>query len=251
MEGQAPVSVAPPYYSCKNPIVYQEGLGIRFAFCLYVQTDGKTVQQENKLYIKDARNVFVYLSGLTDFEQKDFYLSRKKQMLERLRFYQYDRVKIAHLKEYAKYFDRVSFTLNDTKENNFVLKMFYFARYLMISSSKPGSQCTNLQGIWNHSMRAPWSSNYTVNINTEMNYWMAEKGNLSDCHEPLFQLIERTAKRGITTAKDVYHLNGWVSHHNLDIWGHSSPVGHFGQDENPCTYSMWPMSSGCKLKSED
>ena len=73
---------------------------------------------------------------------------------------------------------------------------------------------------------------------------MAETGNLSDCHEPLFQLIERTAKRGITTAKDVYHLNGWVSHHNLDIWGHSSPVGHFGQDENPCTYSMWPMSSG-------
>ena len=244
MEGQAPVSVAPPYYSCKNPIVYQEGLGIRFAFCLYVQTDGKTVQQENKLYIKDARNVFVYLSGLTDFEQKNFYLFRKKQMLERLRFYQYDRVKMAHLKEYAKYFDRVSFTLNDAKENNFVLKMFYFARYLMISSSKPGSQCTNLQGIWNHSMRAPWSSNYTVNINTEMNYWMAEKGNLSDCHEPLFQLIERTAKRGITTAKDVYHLNGWISHHNLDIWGHSSPVGHFGQDENPCTYSMWPMSSG-------
>lgn len=93
-------------------------------------------------------------------------------------------------------------------------------------------------------MRAPWSSNYTVNINTEMNYWMAEKANLRECHEPLFQLIERTAKRGEKTAKDLYHLNGWVSHHNLDIWGHSSPVGYFGQDENPCTYSMWPMSSG-------
>ena len=79
MEGQAPVSVAPPYYSCKNPIVYQEGLGIRFAFCLYVQTDGQTVQQEDKLYIKDARNVFVYLSGLTDFEQKDFYIIPQKQ----------------------------------------------------------------------------------------------------------------------------------------------------------------------------
>ena len=85
--------------------------------------------------------------------------------------------------------------------------MFYYARYLMISSSLPGSQCTNLQGIWNHSMRAPWSSNYTVNINTEMNYWMAEKANLRECHEPLFQLIERTAKRGEKTAKDLYHLN--------------------------------------------
>ena len=77
-----------------------------------------------------------------------------------------------------------------------------------------------------------------------MNYWMAEKANLSDCHEPLFDLVERTASRGKKTANEVYHLNGWVSHHNLDIWGHSSPVGHFGQDENPCTYSMWPMSSG-------
>ena len=63
--------------------------------------------------------------------------------------------------------------------------MFHYARYLMIASSKPGTQCANLQGIWNHDLRAPWSSNYTVNINTEMNYWMAEKANLSDCHEPL------------------------------------------------------------------
>ena len=71
-------------------------------------------------------------------------------------------------------------------------------------------------------MRAPWSSNYTVNINTEMNYWIAEKANLSDCHMPLLELIERTSKKGEKTAQDVYHLAGWVSHHNLDIWGHSS-----------------------------
>ena len=122
--------------------------------------------------------------------------------------------------------------------------MFHYARYLMISSSKPGTQCANLQGIWNHNLRAPWSSNYAVNINSEMNYWMAEKANLSDCHESLFDLIERTASHGKKTAKEVYHLDGWVSHHNVDIWGHSSPVGYFGQDENPCTYSMWPMSSG-------
>ena len=135
-------------------------------------------------------------------------------------------------------------TLDPGIQNDLITKMFHYARYLMISSSKPGTQCANLQGIWNHNLRAPWSSNYTVNINTEMNYWMAEKANLSDCHEPLFDLIERTASHGKKTAKEVYHLNGWVSHHNVDIWGHSSPVGYFGQDENPCTYSMWPMSSG-------
>ena len=152
--------------------------------------------------------------------------------------------KKAHMDVYANYFDRMHLDINYTPDNELALKMFHYARYLMICSSVPGSQCTNLQGIWNHHMRAPWSSNYTVNINTEMNYWMAEKANLSDCHMPLLELIERTSKKGEKTAQDVYHLAGWVSHHNLDIWGHSSPVGQFGQDENPCTYSMWPMSSG-------
>lgn len=94
-------------------------------------------------------------------------------------------------------------------------------------------------------MRAPWSNNYTVNINTEMNYWMAERCNLGECQGPLFDLICRTAENGKETAREVYGLSGWVSHHNLDIWGHSGPVGYFGQDEDPCSYSMWPMSSGC------
>lgn len=122
--------------------------------------------------------------------------------------------------------------------------MFHYARYLMICSSRPGSQCANLQGIWNNRMRAPWSSNYTVNINTEMNYWMAERCNLGECQGPLFDLICRTAENGKETAREFYGLSGWVSHHNLDIWGHSGPVGYFGQDEDPCSYSMWPMSSG-------
>lgn len=245
MEGQAPIYVAPPYYSCDEPIVYEEGQGIRFAVGLYVQTDdGGISQKENKLYINARKDIYIYLSGITDFGQKESYPFYKNQMLKNLQSLQYEKVKRAHLKEYEKYFNRTDLILKDTKENDLILKMFYFARYLMISSSKPGTQCTNLQGIWNHNMRAPWSSNYTVNINTEMNYWIAEKANLSECHEPLFQLIERTAQRGRKTARDIYHLDGWVSHHNLDIWGHSSPVGHFGQDENPCSYSMWLMSSG-------
>ena len=245
LEGEAPVYVAPPYYSCDNPVVYEKGQGIRFAIGLYVQTDGGSVyQQEDKLFVNTSNDVYIYVSGVTDFNQKELYPLKKAQMLENIQHICYENQKKAHMDVYANYFNRMHLDINHSLDNDRVLKMFYYARYLMICSSAPGSQCTNLQGIWNHHMRAPWSSNYTVNINTEMNYWMAEKANLGDCHMPLLELIERTSKKGEKTAKNVYHLSGWVSHHNLDIWGHSSPVGQFGQDENPCTYSMWPMSSG-------
>ena len=245
LEGQAPIYVAPPYYSCEVPVVYEEGQGIRFAIGLYVQTNGRHVyQQADKLFINTPNDVYIYVSGVTDFKQKELFFSKRNCMMENIHHIQYEKQKKAHMDVYANYFDRMHLDINYTPDNELALKMFHYARYLMICSSVPGSQCTNLQGIWNHHMRAPWSSNYTVNINTEMNYWMAEKANLSDCHMPLLELIERTSKKGEKTAQDVYHLAGWVSHHNLDIWGHSSPVGQFGQDENPCTYSMWPMSSG-------
>ena len=245
LEGQAPIYVAPPYYSCEVPVVYEKGQGIRFAIGLYVQTNGGNVyQQADKLFINTPNDVYIYVSGVTDFKQKELFFSKRNCMMENIQHIQYEKQKKAHMDVYANYFDRMHLDINYTPDNELALKMFHYARYLMICSSVPGSQCTNLQGIWNHHMRAPWSSNYTVNINTEMNYWMAEKANLSDCHMPLLELIERTSKKGEKTAQDVYHLAGWVSHHNLDIWGHSSPVGQFGQDENPCTYSMWPMSSG-------
>ena len=243
LEGQAPIYVAPPYYSCEHPIVYEGGKGTQFVIGLSVQAPkGCVCQKDNTLLVTAENDVYIYLSGITDFQSQDSYLARKKQMLERICNLSYPQLKESHQKAYEAYFDRMDLTLNPGVQNDLVIKMFHYARYLMIASSKPGTQCANLQGIWNHDLRAPWSSNYTVNINTEMNYWMAEKANLSDCHEPLFDLVERTASRGKKTAKEVYHLNGWVSHHNLDIWGHSSPVGHFGQDENPCTYSMWPMA---------
>ena len=245
LEGQAPVYAAPSYYSCEHPIVYEEGKGTRFAIAISLQApNGCIRQKDNTLLVTADNDVYIYLSGITDFQAQDSYLSRKKQMLEQICDLSYPQLKEVHKKAYAAYFDRMDFTLTPGVQNDLITKMFHYARYLMISSSKPGTQCANLQGIWNHNLRAPWSSNYTVNINTEMNYWMAEKANLSDCHESLFDLIERTASHGKKTAKEVYHLDGWVSHHNVDIWGHSSPVGYFGQDENPCTYSMWPMSSG-------
>lgn len=120
--------------------------------------------------------------------------------------------------------------------------MLQYARYLLINSSKEGTECANLQGIWSDILRAPWSSNYTVNINTQMNYWIAESTGLADFHKPLFELLKKVSKNGEATAKRLYGAGGWVSHHNIDIWGHSTPVGLNSSDNNPSVYGLWQMS---------
>ena len=117
---------------------------------------------------------------------------------------------------------------------------FQFGRYLLISGSRPGGPAVNLQGIWNPHLRPPWSSNYTVNINTEMNYWPAETTNLAECHEPLLRFIGDLAKTGAVTARHFYNCGGWCVHHNSDIWALSNPVGDFGQG-NP-VWANWPMA---------
>jgi alpha-L-fucosidase 2 len=111
---------------------------------------------------------------------------------------------------------------------------FQFGRYLLISSSRPGGQPANLQGLWNHSMTPPWDSKYTININTEMNYWPAEVTNLADCQEPLFRLVEELTVTGARTAKVQYGARGWVAHHNTDLWRASAPI-------DGATWGMWPL----------
>jgi alpha-L-fucosidase 2 len=117
---------------------------------------------------------------------------------------------------------------------------FQYGRYLLIASSRPGSQPANLQGIWNDQVRPPWSSNWTANINVQMNYWPAETCNLAECHEPLFDLIEGLSVTGAETAKANYGASGWVSHHNVDLWRQSAPVGNYGGGSP--TWANWPMS---------
>ena len=111
---------------------------------------------------------------------------------------------------------------------------FQFGRYLLISSSRPGDQPANLQGVWNHHLEPPWGSKYTININTEMNYWPAETTNLAECHEPLFRMIEDLSATGRHTAQVHYGAGGWVAHHNTDLWRASAPI------DGP-TWGMWPM----------
>ena len=118
---------------------------------------------------------------------------------------------------------------------------FNYGRYLLISSSRPGGTAANLQGIWNKELRAPWSSNYTININTQMNYWPAEVTNLSEMHLPLFDLIKNISVTGAATAKEFYNMNGWVAHHNSDIWAASNPVGNKG-DGDP-KWANWPQGA--------
>jgi alpha-L-fucosidase 2 len=115
---------------------------------------------------------------------------------------------------------------------------YHFGRYLMIAGFRPGTQPLNLQGLWNRHVIPPWASAYTVNINTEMNYWLANVGNLVECNEPLFRMLEELAGSGRKTAAGMYHRRGWVAHHITTIWRSAQPV------DNNAMPSFWPMSAG-------
>jgi len=158
-----------------------------------------------------------------------------------------------HIADYQRYFSRVSINLGVTdsvknptdvrieqfakgNDPQLVALCFQFGRYLLISSSRPGGQPANLQGIWNNQLYPPWDGKYTVNINTEMNYWPSEPTNLSEMNEPLVQMIKELSKTGKQTAETMYSARGWVLHHNTDIWRICGPVdGAF--------WGMWPMGS--------
>ena len=122
-------------------------------------------------------------------------------------------------------------------DNGLEARYFAFGRYLLVSSSRPGSLPANLQGIWNESFRPPWDSKFTININTEMNYWLAESCHLSDCHLPLMEHLRRMYPHGQSVARDMYGAAGWVAHHNTDLWGDCAP-----QDAYPAS-TFWPMGA--------
>lgn len=170
----------------------------------------------------------------------------------------YELLKTRHLKDFTAYSERVVLRLSaavgssvaklptderlklvkEGQEDAGLMALYYqYGRYLLLSSSRPGSLPANLQGIWNEQMLPPWDSKYTININTQMNYWPAESGNLAECHEPLFELIERMREPGRATAKAMYDCGGFVAHHNTDIWGDTAPQDLY----LPATY--WTMGA--------
>lgn len=229
--------------------------GIKFVSALkIVQEGGKLKKKGNTLEVSRADRVTIFVSINTNFvDYQNIYGNVPKKNKSALRAAlkkSYAQLLADHEKEYQQYFNRVSLKLGDdrneeptdvrlrnfSKANDpaFVALYFQFGRYLLISSSRPGGQPATLQGIWNDKMDAPWDSKYTININTEMNYWPSEKDNLAEMHEPLIRMVQDLSITGRETARSMYGARGWVAHHNTDIWRITGPV-------DGIYWGMWPM----------
>jgi len=204
-----------------------------------INTGGTTLVESNKINVNNANEVVIMISIATNFvDYKTLSANEVEQCTKYLAAAEkkpYTNILKDNIVAFQKYFNRVNFELGtspasqattDERIRNFsksydpeLVTMYYqFGRYLLISSSQPGGQVANLQGIWNGSNNPVWDSKYTININTEMNYWPAEKCNLSEMHEPLIQMVKELSESGKETAKVMYGCAGWVAHHNTDIW---------------------------------
>ncbi|MBU3821421.1 glycoside hydrolase family 95 protein [Flavobacteriaceae bacterium XHP0103] len=219
---------------------------VEFNALAKIKLDGGNIDvEENSLSIKNANSVLIFISIASNFNSYDDISGdeneRAKNYLSKAFGKDYEAMKAAHIAEYQKYFNRVKLDLGkteasklptdkrldnfrNTEDPSFVSLYYQFGRYLLISSSQPGGQPANLQGIWNGRMKPAWDSKYTININTEMNYWPAEKTNLSEMHEPLLKLIMELSETGKETAKVMYGADGWLAHHNTDIWRITGPI---------------------------
>lgn len=277
VNGKAPAHVDPSYYNPKDRehIIYEDTSGcngMRFRYNIRaLLKDGAVIADTSGIHINNASEVIILITAATSFngfdkcpdkDGRDENLIAASTMDSAAK-QSYESLKAAHIKDYQQYFNRVSFVIKDTtgKNPNSILPTdkrlkaysngsydpfmetlyFQYGRYLLISSSRPGGPPANLQGIWNKELRAPWSSNYTININTQMNYWPAESTNLSEMHLPLLQWLKGLSVTGGRVAREFYHCNGWVAHHNSDIWGCANPVGDFGAGDP--VWANWYMGA--------
>ncbi|MFD2825349.1 glycoside hydrolase N-terminal domain-containing protein [Leeuwenhoekiella polynyae] len=273
VSGKAPANVNPNYYNPEGvePITYDdpEGCdGMRFQYRIKVlKTDGKLTTQDTSLAIADASEVVILLTAATSFNgfdkcpDKDGLDEAKlaSEFMQAASAKSFEQLKSDHIVDFSAYMQRVALDLGKTSEdklnqptdsrlkayseaaNDPELEALYFqyGRYLLVSASRPGGIAANLQGIWNKEMRPPWSSNYTTNINAEMNYWPAETTNLSEMHQPFLAYIQNASVTGSRVAKEFYDAPGWVLHHNSDIWATANPVGDRG-DGDPL-WANWYM----------
>ncbi|MBO9586588.1 MAG: glycoside hydrolase family 95 protein [Flavobacterium sp.] len=232
---------------------------VQFNALARVKTQGGSISAaDNKLKIEKADSVVIMVSIASNFvNYNDISGDEKKEAqsyLDKAFVKNYDKMKTAHIAAYQKYFKRVNLDLGATEQAklptderlsnfrnvqdpSFVTLYYQYGRYLLISSSQPGGQAANLQGIWNGSMTPAWDSKYTININTEMNYWPAEKTNLSEMHEPLLKMIQELSHTGQETAKVMYGARGWMAHHNTDIWRVNGAV-------DGATWGVWNAGGG-------
>ncbi|WP_025763086.1 glycoside hydrolase family 95 protein [Dyadobacter tibetensis] len=215
---------------------------------LTLKTDGNLKVVDGKLQIRAASQASIYLCAATNYKNfKDVSanpMELVRAQIAKIKSKSFSQVKADHIADYQSLYNRfqISFGTNEksglatnerlfafAKEPNdpqLIALYMQYSRYLTIASSRPGTNPATLQGIWNDKLTPPWFSSYTTNINTEMNYWAVESTNLSECHDPLFKLIEECAQSGSIVAKEHYDARGWVLHHNTDIWRGAAPVNH-------------------------
>lgn len=263
LKGRAPSHVDPSYFDAKRePVAYDEKdncKGMRFELAVKpVVKDGQLSIAGNKITVRNASEVILLVSAATSFNGFDkcpFSQGADEHQrvidnLAKTNGKTYTQLYADHVQDFRQFFDRVSLQINSDGQpspadlptdmrlanytagkSDFELETLYFqfGRYLLISSSRTPHAPANLQGIWNKEIRPPWSSNYTTNINIQMNYWPVETANLSELFSPLNDLIHNLAVTGTETAAHYYRLPGWVVHHNSDIWATSNPVGELGK----------------------
>lgn len=258
--GQAPEVCMPPYYN-KGEGIIQGDKGM--TFCGAVKVIGDAKFTDNAIVVENQKEITLLVSLATsfiDFKSMPTGDAVKKaySYFENIKFY--NTLMNDHIADFSSLFNRVEFELEGTRnelptdkriklinkkggDNALIALLFNYGRYLTISASRPGTNAMTLQGIWNITLRAPWSSSYTANINTQMNYWCTDTANLSECFEPLLELVKKMAYNGKVTAKDYYGCSGFCSHHNSDIWGATYPAGYPDGDGDAVQYAPWCMSS--------
>ena len=219
-----------------------------------VNEGGGIVEEEDKIRITNANAVTLYLVAATNFVNYNDLSAdpaeRCQHYLDHLQGKSYEQVKTDHIADYHQLFDRVNIelpqseiskrptnkrlaTFREDEDPSLVALLYQYGRYLLISSSRPGTQPANLQGIWNYQLSPSWDSKYTININTEMNYWPAEITNLPELTEPLIEMVKDLSFTGQEVAKAHYDMDGWVTHHNTDIWRGAAPI-------NNANHGIWP-----------
>ncbi len=267
INGYAPSHTEPNYRGdMPNSLVFDENKGTRFSTIVKIKSKGgKQTVTDQSIGLSGGTEAEIFISIATSFNGFDknpvtnglnaslIAASQLNKAFPK----SYHKLKKSHLKDYQKFFDRVSLNLGKTdapdlptnerlkryaegkEDKNLEVLYFQFGRYLLISSSRTPGVPANLQGIWNPYIRPPWSSNYTTNINAEENYWLAENTNLSEMHLPLLSFIKNVAQTGKITAKTFYGVDGWTVCHNSDIWAMSNPVGDFGTGDP--NWACWNM----------
>ena len=256
LNGKAPAYVANRDYD-PHQVVYDDNRGTQFKVQVELLPDGGHCEaNDSALTVRNANEVVLLLSAVTDFGNKKMTLKKCKRP--------YQELLQRHTDDHQQLFNRLQLSLGtenlqkealptnerlksfeqDPTDNGLTELYYQYGRYLLIASSRPGGLPANLQGIWNRHVQPPWGSNYTTNINTEMNYWPAEITNLPECFLPLSDFIGRLAVNGAQTAKVNYGINrGWLAHHNSDVWAQTAPTGGYDSDPKGAPrWSCWPMA---------